>query len=115
MSQRSDWNEWVASRPQNLQVLIALYPPGEYVMNQDAPYGVSCPGTKVYLHSYNENGTIGVIVTPENKLPAAYEHEKYLAEKHGKLDKLREIHAQAVKVFVDPQYVTLVKELEMEE
>jgi len=110
-----EWLNWVASRPEEIQKIIAKYPPGEYRMTKDSPYGISCPGTKVILISYSEDGKLGVVVTPENKLPEAIEHEKELLRKHNRLHKFEEITAQAVKVAVEPKYVELIKAFNMAE
>ena len=114
-SKKEQWLEWIKSRPESVQEIISKYPPGEYLIKEGAPYGVSCPGTKVILHSYGEDRTIGVIVPAENKLPAALEHERKLAIQHNKLSKLAEFHASNVKVFVDPQYLELTEAYKMGE
>lgn len=104
---KARWDAWVADRPEQIQKMIKDYPPGEYIMTDDAPYGLSCPGTKVILESYNEDGMLGVIVTAGNKLQAGLDHEEMLAIKHNKIHNLDRIHASDVKVHVDPQYVKI--------
>jgi hypothetical protein len=95
--------KWLETRPQVIRELAIKFPPGEYRMKDGAPYGISCEGTKVHLESYLENGSIGVVVLAENKLPAGLEHERILAERYEK--NVKEIHAQNVKVEVDPKWL----------
>jgi len=75
-------------------------------MNAGAPYGISCEGTLVQLHSYSEDGTVGVIVTAQNKLPAAIQYEKMLSNKHGK--DADAMHKQDILVRIDPKHMTRV-------
>lgn len=109
------WKEWVSSRPESVQNLISKYPPGEYLILHGAPYGISTPGTKVTLHSYGEDGTIGVVVRAEDKSPEALEHERMLAIQYNKLDQLEEFHKSDVKVMIDPQWMELISAAEINE
>jgi hypothetical protein len=115
MGAKQEWLDWVTTRPKNVQDLIAKYPPGQYMIKPDAPYGVSCPGTMVTLYSYGNDGMIGVVVKPEDKLPEALEFERELLEKHGRLHKLKEIQGSAIQVSIDPQYMELILPFVMED
>jgi len=96
------FDQWLLERPEVIQKLAAKYPPADYRMKEGAPYGISCPGTKVSLVSYRENGEVSVAVMAEDKLPTGLEHEKKLAAQHGKTHMIEQIHAQNVQVYIDP-------------
>lgn len=55
------WQEWVASRPPTIQDLCARLPP-------DRLYRLVPSGSRVTLHSYEEDGTVTVDVSPEFNL-----------------------------------------------
>ena len=110
MAQEQTWEEWVASRPEDIQKTIANFPPGEYRIKQGAPYGVTTPGSKVRVHSYGEDGTIGVIILAEDKSPEAIAHEEELGRKYNKTpEEIADIHSRPVKVFIDPKYMELIE------
>jgi len=105
----TEFEKWLKDRPQCIKDLAAKYPPGQYRMKEDAPYGVSCEHTEVTLCSYMESGHVGIIVEAKNKLPRAICHEITLARKYNKLDQLEEFHAKDVNVEIDPKWMTLIK------
>lgn len=100
----NEFEDWLKTRPAIIQELGRNYPPGEYIIKDGAPYGVSCPGTKVHLNAYCEDGTISVIVKAEDKLPQALEHEARLCIKHGN-NNAAEIQASNIQVYVDPKWL----------
>lgn len=100
----NEFEKWLETRPESIKKLAGKYPPGEYIVNERAPYGVSCEGTTVCLYSYHENGNVSVVVLAENKLPKAIAHENELCEKYGK-DK-KEAHNSDVLVQIDPVWLT---------
>ena len=77
---KAEWLLFYNSQEPHIQAMMDKYPPGKYIMTEDAPYGLSCPGQPVTLHAYNDDGTVGVVVRAEEKIPAALEHERMLAE-----------------------------------
>lgn len=103
-----EFKKWLKTRPAVIQELAGKYPPGEYIIKDGAPYGVSCPGTKVHLNSYYENGLVSVIVMAYDKLPQAIHHEILLCSKHGK--NAKEIHKQNIKVDIDPIWMKPLKQ-----
>jgi hypothetical protein len=97
------FDEWLETRPESIKELAAKYPPGEYIIKEGAPYGISAPGTKVILHSYFEDGNVRVAVLAENKTAAGLEHERKLAEEYNK--NVEDIHKQNVLVEIDPVWM----------
>ncbi len=53
---QATWNEWVAARPENVQVMCRALPP-------DRLYRMKSTGHRVQLYSYCEDGTLTVIVS----------------------------------------------------
>lgn len=102
-----EFEEWLSTRPKVIQDLARKYPLGEYVIKAGAPYGISCPGTKVQMFSYHENGTVSVIVLARDKTPQGISHEKYLSDKFGK--NIDESIEADVKVNIDPKWMEPVK------
>lgn len=106
--EQKQYDEWFNSRPKAVQDLILKYPHDrEYRMAHDAPYSISCPGTKVTIHSYIENGNIGVVVMAEDKMPEAKLHEMELSNKYGK--DYDEVTKQNVRVEINPIYLEEIK------
>ena len=106
---KKQFAEWLATRPPAIQDMVSLYPPGEYKIKEDAPYGVSTPGTTVNLVSYSEDGTVGVVVMAENKTDEAIEHEKQLGAQHGRTpQEIEELHKTNIKVMVEPKWLELI-------
>lgn len=100
--------EWLATRPAIIRELGKAYPPGWYIMKEGSPYGVSVPGTRVYLNGYNENGEVSVVVLAKHRLPEADEHlERKLAE-FGNPD--RSIFEKDIEVLVETKWLEPVKE-----
>ena len=115
MSKKQEWLDWVNSRPQQVRELIKAYPPGTYIMKEWAPYAISCPGTKVFIISWGEDGKVGAVVTPENKLPSAIEHEMLKCIEHGTLENYEKIKNSPVKVRIDPKYMELLELEDLDE
>lgn len=90
--------QWLIGRPQIIKDLARKYPPGEYRIKEGAPYGYTCPGTIVYLVSYNEGGEIRVAVMPENVLPEAMEHARRINPDFTLPD-------DPISAYVDPIYL----------
>lgn len=102
--QQKEYDAWFNSRPKVVQDLITKYPfDKSYRIKEGAPYAISCPGTKVHIHSYTEGGKIGVVVMAEEKMAEAKIHEMELCAKFGK--DYDEITKQNVKVEIDPIYL----------
>lgn len=100
--ENTTFQQWLKSRPISIQRLAKKYPPGKYRIKIGAPYGVSCPGTVVEIHSYTEHGEVGVIVRAAEKLPQALAHERALQEQHGN-DSPH--HEKDVLVHIDPTWM----------
>ena len=105
----NEFEKWLKTRPKCIQELAAKYPPGEYIMIKDAPYGLTCEGTIVTLYSYTEDGDVGVIVEAKNKTTNGLYHERKLAEKYGKEDKLQEFHNTPTRVTIHPKWMIKLK------
>jgi len=109
MSYKDTFEEWLATRPQEVQELAKAYPPGEYRIKEDAPVKVTKPGKTVLLISYLEQGQIGVMIKGEDKSDDALEHETMLCERYKKSkEEVEQIHKQDVTVNVDPEWIELV-------
>lgn len=105
----TEFREWLKNRPRIVQELAQKYPPGEYLVKEGAPYGVSTPGTKVTLFSYLESGEVGVVVKAEDKKPEALAHEEYLCQKFNKTkEETEEIHMQNILVTIDPVWLLAI-------
>lgn len=101
---KKEYEKWFNERPKVIQDLILQYPfEKKYKIREGAPYAISCPGTKVSIASYVENGNINVIVMAEDKLPEAIAHEKKLCEEHG--TDFEFATKQNVKVEINPLYL----------
>ena len=59
--QTREWNEWLAGRPECIRQLVAKYPP-------ELLYRDKSTGKRVCIYSYNEDGTVSVIVSSEYNL-----------------------------------------------
>lgn len=44
-----EFENWLSTKSAIIQELGKNYPPGEYIIKEGAPYGISCEGTKVTL------------------------------------------------------------------
>lgn len=98
-----EMEEWLSTRPRIIQDLARKYPPGEYKISEDAPYGITCPGTIVYLVAYYENGLIRVAVEPHNMLPQGIEHSNSILHPQGRDHS--EFIDKAISVHVEPKYL----------
>ena len=56
--QRTAWNEWLASRPTVIRELAAKLPP-------DRLYRLKDTGQRGTIYSYNENGTVALLIDGE--------------------------------------------------
>lgn len=96
------WRDWYMARPERIKEMVKLYPYEKYRMKPDAPYGVICPGTTVYLLSYSEDGYVRVRVRPDDLLPEAVEHILDLCKTHNKsIESI--FHPQ--EAFVNPNFL----------
>lgn len=104
------FKEWLRTKPKVIQELGKKYPPSEYIIKKNAPYGISCEGTKVELCSYCENGNVTVVVMAKNKLQSAIEHETILAMKYNRTpEELKEINMLNIKVEIDPIWLDIIE------
>lgn len=92
------FEDWLKTRPAIIQKLARAYPPGDYKMAPDAPYGYTCGDSIVTLVAYNENGNVRVSLKPENVLAPAIEHAKSIRPDF-------EVPLQPIDAYVDPQYL----------
>lgn len=107
---QKEWEDWLETRPESVQRLARKYPPGKYRIKPGAPYGVSCPGTTVYIHGYTEDGEVIVLILAIDKLPEAIDHEIIVGKSHGRTDQeLEEIHAMDIKTYIDPKWIELIE------
>ena len=56
---QEEWDAWVATRPGVIQDLCRRFPPSRI-------FWLSPPGQVVRVFSYHENGTLTVVVDPED-------------------------------------------------
>ncbi len=99
----TEFEEWLSTRPKIIRELGRKYPPGKYKIAEGAPYGLTCPGTIVSIMSYNENGTIHVLIEPEDMRPEAIEHSNAILHPQGRDHS--EFKDRAIGAYVDPQYL----------
>ena len=104
-----EYREWLETRPQIIKDLAEAYPPGEYRIKENAPYSISCPGTRVFLEGYREDGQVIVVIRAEDKLQDALDSETLLALEHGKFHEIEKIHGSNVIVRIDPVWLKLEK------
>jgi len=105
-----EFEKWLEDKPPIIKELAKKYPPGRYIIKEGAPYVISAPGTTVEFYSYNSDGSISVVVLPENKSPEVLAMEEFRALKHNKTKKqIEEIHKSPVKVEIDPIYLKPLK------
>jgi len=106
---QKEFNAWIVTRPKIIQDLASKYPPANYLIKDGAPYDISCPGTKIKLHAYYEDGMVSVVIYPENKLPAAIEHEIRLGKRYNKSpEEMKEIHESETRVIIDPIWLEYI-------
>ncbi|TSE11309.1 hypothetical protein [Aquimarina algiphila] len=99
--------EWYDSRPKIIQQLYEKCPFGEYIISNDAPYALTCPGTTVEVIGYRITGEIIVKLLRENMLPEALKHEAELIEKYQTPKENIEtiITADGMKTVVEPEHL----------
>lgn len=56
LSQTMEWNEWLASKPENVRQMAIKYPP-------ELLYRMKSTGKRVCIISYAEDGTVSVVVS----------------------------------------------------
>ncbi len=98
--------DWLKTRPRIIQDLAKRYPTGWYVMTEDAPYGISAPGTKVELVGWNEAGDLIVSVHPKHKTQAGLEHEADLRIEYPDAEAKSDA---IIRVVVECKYVEKLK------
>lgn len=102
----SEIEEWLVGRPPLIKSMVRKWPPAIYIVKRGAPYGVAVYGTLVTIYSYNEDGTIGVIVKAKDKKQTALDHEEYLVLKYHKGQEfLKEMHKKNILVNIDPTWL----------
>ena len=116
MSYKETFEKWLEGRPKIVQEMAVKFPPGKYIMKEDAPYAITNPGTEVELYSWLETGEVGIIVKAEDKSEEALEHERMLcARYHKTAEEMETIHKSSIRAHVDPQWLELVRnELDVE-
>lgn len=103
---KKEFEKWLKTRPPEIRKMAKRWPPDEYVMKRGAPYGIAVAGTPVTVYSYNENGTISVIIKAKDKKKQALEHEEYLCLKYQRSpEDLKAIHKTNVLVNIDPVFL----------
>jgi hypothetical protein len=98
-----EFEKWLTTRPQMIQEMGRKYPPGQYVIAEGAPYGFTCPGTIVNILAYCEDGSIDVVVEPEQVRPEAIEHNNRILHPQGRDQS--EFAGKAISAHVDPKYL----------
>ncbi len=98
-----EFEKWLATRPKMIQEMGRKYPPGQYIISEGAPYGFTCPGSIVNIVAYNEDGSILVVVEPEQVRPEAIEHNNKILHPQGRDQS--EFNGKAISAHVDPQYL----------
>jgi len=98
-----EFEEWLLTRPPIIQQMGRKWPPGQYRIAEGAPYALTCPGTIVDLMAYNEDGTIRVVVLPENIRQEAKEHSNALLRPQGR--DFSEMEGKPISAYVDPQFL----------
>ncbi len=100
----TEFETWLLTRPPIIQELGRECPPDtEYIMSDDAPYAITCPGTVVSIFSYCEDGTIKVVVDNKDLRPEAIEHIKGILHPQGR--SYEEVKGVSPSAYVDPQYL----------
>lgn len=80
---KETFNSWLEKSPKAVKAVATKYPPFKsWKMKKDAPYTISCPGTKVLIIGYTEDAKVMVVVTAKSKLPEAVKAEKELCKLH---------------------------------
>ena len=100
----TEFERWLQPRPRIIQEMARNYPPDvEYVIADDAPYAISCPGTIVSIAAYCEDGTIRVAIGPDDLRPEAIEHINTILHPQGR--DYEQMKGTAHSAHVDPQYL----------
>ncbi len=100
--------EWLSSLPPTVQIIARSYPTGMYRIKEGAPYGITCPGSKVELISYNDNGEVSVLIKSKDLTTEGKAHLMALCIENKKdfYQAIRRDH----KVRVDPRYLERISD-----
>lgn len=94
----NEFENWIKTRPEIIQKIALAYPPGEYKISENAPYGFTYPGTIITLIAYNEDGNVRIRVKPENILPEGINHAKCIRPSF-------EISKYPIDAYINPEYL----------
>ena len=97
------YKQWYDERPPIIQEMIRKYPYDYYRMTPDAPYGITCPGSKVELLGYNEDYTVSVKISPEDFLEQTKAHIRHLCDVHKK--DYNKMSSKPTMVQIHPDYM----------
>ena len=103
----SMFKEWFDDRPNHIQDFISRYPYLKYKVNDNAPYGISSPGTIVFLISYTESLKLKVAVLPENLTTVGRNHIIELGKTYNKDPEEMLQHPHLIEI--DPKYLTPIE------
>ena len=106
----AEYLEWINSRPPKVKELIYETPPGLYEISFLAPYRITFPGSKVFIHSYTELGEIGVVLAPEHKTARHFLVHLELLEENGRypddlLQAWEDWMSNGLKAYVAPEHL----------
>lgn len=108
MSYKNTFEEWLKTKPEEIQKLAKKYPPGEYIVNENAPYAITSAGVKVTLIAYIDKNTVKVLLRAQDKTEDILNKERQLGEKHGRTrEEIDAIHSADIMASIDPSYITL--------
>lgn len=94
---------WYAGEAKRIKEMVRKYPFQIYWITEDAPYALTCPGSKVYLFSYCKSGEVRVALMPQDFLPATIEHIRIICQENKKdFDK---VVKQGLTAVIDPKYL----------
>ncbi|MEO6305161.1 MAG: hypothetical protein ABIP51_18525 [Bacteroidia bacterium] len=99
----TEFHDWYESRPESIKSMVKELPYTLYEVLPGSPYGISAPGTKVFLNSYRESGMVTVVVTAENLTKEGKEHIKILCDKFSK--NYEELITKNHSVEINPVYL----------
>jgi len=110
MSYKNTFEEWLKTRPEEIQEIAKKYPPGEYKINDDAPYALIMPGIHVIIIAYRDKNTVKILLAAQDKTEEILKREEQLGKKHGRSDEeIKHIHSANIMAYIDPCYLTLVR------
>lgn len=107
-----DFKEWLDTRPEIIQKVGKQFPPGDYIIKEDAPYRITPPGTKVSLYSYLENGNVYVVLFAENKNDeSVFNFINTSLHYNKKPSEIMNMISSDIKVEVDPIWLKPIKKM----